>query len=191
MTGVLLAAGAGRRAGGPKALRRDGDGVSWLVRSAQVLLEGGCSQVVVVLGCAAAEARTRLRDDDAMADRLAVVEAPDWAEGMSRSLQAGLGVVAGSTDVLVHLVDLPDVTVGVVRRVLALASTGSAVLARAGYSGRPGHPVLIGADHLAPLLAELEREPGDAGARAYLSRREAVLVECGDLASGQDQDGLD
>ena len=31
--GVLLAAGAGRRAGGPTALRVDADGTSWLERS--------------------------------------------------------------------------------------------------------------------------------------------------------------
>ncbi|HEY6683600.1 MAG TPA: NTP transferase domain-containing protein, partial [Propionibacteriaceae bacterium] len=48
--GVLLAAGAGRRAGGPKALRVDPDGTSWLLRSITVLREGGCDAVVVVLG---------------------------------------------------------------------------------------------------------------------------------------------
>ena len=47
--GLLLAAGAGRRMGGPKALRVDADGTSWLVRSAGALLDGGCSGVTVVL----------------------------------------------------------------------------------------------------------------------------------------------
>jgi hypothetical protein len=41
-----LAAGAG----GPKALRTDSDGASWLLRSIAVLRDGGCSSVVVVLG---------------------------------------------------------------------------------------------------------------------------------------------
>ena len=33
VVGLLLAAGAGERFGGPKALARDGDGTSWLLRS--------------------------------------------------------------------------------------------------------------------------------------------------------------
>ena len=51
--GVLLAAGAGRRAGGPKALRVDPDGTSWLLRSITVLRDGGCDAVVVVVGAEA------------------------------------------------------------------------------------------------------------------------------------------
>ena len=57
IVGVLLAAGAGRRAGGPKALRVDADGTSWLLRSIAVLRDGGCDAVIVVLGCEAARAR--------------------------------------------------------------------------------------------------------------------------------------
>jgi CTP:molybdopterin cytidylyltransferase MocA len=48
--GLLLAAGAGRRMGQPKALMHDPDGTSWLVRSIDVLKEGGCEDVTVVLG---------------------------------------------------------------------------------------------------------------------------------------------
>ena len=57
--GVLLAAGAGRRAGGPKALRVDADGTSWLLRSIAVLRDGGCAAVIVVLGCQAARCPRR------------------------------------------------------------------------------------------------------------------------------------
>ena len=56
---MLLAAGAGRRAGGPKALRIDSDGTSWLLRSIAVLRDGGCAAVVVVLGCEADRVRGR------------------------------------------------------------------------------------------------------------------------------------
>ena len=71
---------------------------------------------------------------------------------------------------------------------LAAAPPGPATLARAGYQGRPGHPVLIGAGHLAPLTAELAAAGPDAtdtGARRYLARQAAVLlVECGDVRPG-------
>ena len=53
------------------------------------------------------------------------------------------------------------------------------------YDGRPGHPVLIGRDHWAPLVAELD---GDRGAADYLWRHDSGTVECADLATGQDVD---
>ena len=146
-TGLLLAAGAGRRMGTPKALV---DG--WLRRSVQVLSEGGCDRVYVVLGASADEARPLLAGLDAT-----VVVADDWADGMGASLKAGLSEIDG--DVLVSLVDLPDVGTEVVARVLAAGAT----LARASYDGRPGHPVLIGADHREalrrPCTATSERVP--------------------------------
>lgn len=181
--GLLLAAGAGRRMGTPKALVRDPDGTSWLRRSVQALLEGGCAPVRVVLGASADEARALLVDlpVDPPVD---VVVAEDWAEGMGASLRAGLLSVGDPDALLVSLVDLPDVGAPVVARVLT-ADTGRATLARASYDGEPGHPVLLGGDHLAPLLETLH---GDAGARAYLAVHDVTLVECGDLATGADRD---
>ncbi|HET6529482.1 MAG TPA: NTP transferase domain-containing protein, partial [Actinoplanes sp.] len=50
VAGLLLAAGAGRRMGTPKALLRDPDGTAWVTRSARVLVAGGCRPVLVVVG---------------------------------------------------------------------------------------------------------------------------------------------
>ena len=188
--GLLLAAGAGRRMGMPKALVRDDAGVPWLTRSVEVLRRGGCADVTVVLGAAAPEAAALLGDEP----DLTIVESPDWASGMGASLRAGLralaapdapgGPVAGEA-VLVHLVDLPDVTAEVVARVLDGAA--DAPLARAAYDGRPGHPVLLGRAHWLPVA---EAAVGDRGARDYLVAHaaEVRLVECGDLATGADVD---
>ena len=89
--GVLLAAGAGRRAGGPKALRVDPDGTSWLLRSITVLREGGCDAVVVVLGSEADRATDVLASSGFASDPgLTVVDAPDWQLGMGSSLRRGL-----------------------------------------------------------------------------------------------------
>jgi CTP:molybdopterin cytidylyltransferase MocA len=188
IVGVLLAAGAGRRAGGPKALRVDADGTSWLLRSIAVLRDGGCDAVIVVLGCQAADARDLLVKSRIAEDpMITVVEAPNWDQGMGSSLRSGL-LAARSASwqvVLVHLVDLPDVTAGVVRRLIRQAPAGTASLARVTYGGQPGHPVLIGRDHLESIMASLT---GDSGAKGYLSRHSAHSVECGDLASGQDHD---
>ena len=119
---------------------------------------------------------------------LRTVRHPGWADGMAgppcaRGLQAAAEL--GAAAVVVHLVDLPDVGAGTVRRLLRAVPPGPAALARAGYAGRPGHPVLVGRDHLAPLSATLA---GDRGAQAYLAAHGAVLVDCADLATGLDVD---
>ena len=187
VTGLLLAAGEGRRAGGPKALRVAAGGRPWLTTAVGVLLDAGCTEVVVVLGCAADRARLLLAAaGPTVTDRVRVVENSSWAAGMSTSLATGLAAVGpAATAVLVHLVDLPDVTAAVAGRVLAEAAAGPGCLARAVHGGAPGHPVLLGRDHLAAVLATLV---GDHGAQSYLEAHGAVTVECGDLATGRDVD---
>jgi len=176
--GLLLAAGAGRRMGIPKALVRDDDGTSWLRRSVSSLRAGGCGDVTVVLGAAAAEARALLDDT------VRVVVAGDWADGMGASLRTGLDALEQGDACVVSLVDLPDVGPDVVGRLLTAGVT-TRVLARAAYDGSTGHPVLIGRDHWSGVMASAV---GDRGARDYLADHEVLVVECGDLATGHDQD---
>lgn len=180
--GLLLAAGAGRRMGRPKALVRDPHGRPFVVRGVEALRDGGCGRVTVVVGAAADEVRPLLEPLD-----LDVVVADDWAEGMGASLRAGLAALeAQDAEVaVVHLVDLPDVDGRVVARLLHGAPTGPGALARASYDGRPGHPVLIGRDHWAGVVATAR---GDRGAREHLRTHEHLVVECGDLATGRDVD---
>jgi CTP:molybdopterin cytidylyltransferase MocA len=180
--GLLLAAGAGRRMGTPKALVADERG-SWLQRGVATLLDGGCRRVTVVLGAEAEQASALL---DGVPGEPRIVVAEDWAEGMGASLRAGMRSFADSTDgaVMLSLVDLPDLVPEVVARV-GQAARSPHVLARAAYDGVPGHPVLLGRDHWPGVLASAQ---GDQGARAYLARHEVELVECGDLATGRDVD---
>ncbi len=176
--GVLLAAGAGTRYGGPKVLAHDG---AWLRAAVAALLDGGCAAVLVVLGAGAAEA-VNLVPAGAYP-----VFAGEWAAGMSGSLRAGLAAAARTdADVAVlHLVDTPDVGAAVVARVLA----ADAPLARASYHGSGGHPVLLHRSHWAAVA---DAATGDHGARDFLRGREDVLaVECADLASGADIDTPD
>ena len=179
--GLLLAAGAGRRMGTPKGLLRDPAGVPFVERAVRVLRDGGCDQVVVVVG-AAAEEVAALVPDGAI-----VVTAADWADGMGASLRRGLCAAQASDAgcALVTLVDLPDVDAAVVRRILDAAGGDPDVLARAAYHGVPGHPVLIGRTHWDGVLGVAS---GDRGARDYLTANPPALVECGDLASGRDVD---
>ncbi|TNM64343.1 DUF4031 domain-containing protein [Streptomyces sp. NP160] len=187
-TAVLLAAGAGTRFGGPKALARDDDGEPWLVQRVRALRQGGCDRVLVVLGAQAESARELVPADGAVA----VVVAPDWADGMSASLRTGLAALAAQEPpvaaALVALVDTPGLRPEVVRRVLGAVRTARptpSALARATYGGRPGHPVLLGRAHWSAAAAAAR---GDRGAGPYLRAAGAALVECGDLDDGADLD---
>lgn len=224
MCGLVLAAGAGTRFGGPKALARTADGTPWVARAVRMLRDAGCADVIVALGASAPEASLLVPDDA----RIIVVG--EWAEGLGATLRAGLGAVfgrggagagdgAGAEDaadawdesgasgdghaadewdaVLVTPVDTPDATpeaaVRVVERAMASVSPSAeaaslsarAALARAVYSGAPGHPVCVGRDHWLRLSASLS---GDSGAGRYLRSHSALEVECGDLWSGADID---
>lgn len=186
--GVLLAAGAGTRMGQPKALVVGSDGRPWLHTAIDALRDGGCDHVLVVLGAQAEAARAVLGDL-----AVTVVVAQDWAAGMSASLRAGLLAAERHLvdhpqeigAVVVSLVDLPDVDRRVVSRVLTAVRTDPSSLGRAVYEGRPGHPVVIGLDHVPRVLAATS---GDHGARDYLREQGLTLVECADLATGRDVD---
>jgi CTP:molybdopterin cytidylyltransferase MocA len=182
--GLVLAAGAGRRMGGPKALVRLTDGGPTLVETAVArVVAGGCERVVVVVGAAGGAVAPLVEGSGAE-----VVTAADWDEGMGASLRAGLAHLEHSDDdlALVTLVDLPDVTAAVVERVVSAAvGNGRAALVRAAYDGVPGHPVALGRDHWAPVISTAR---GDRGARDHLRVTPHRLVECGDLATGRDLD---
>jgi len=178
-SGLLLAAGAGRRMGRPKALV-ELEGEPLVARALRTLVDGGAAPVVVVLGAEATRVRAVLPAG------VWAVEAPDWADGMSASLRAGLRALdATPADAaVVHLVDLPGVTAAAVARLAAVTSRDT--LAGSAYGGRPGHPVLLGRAHWAGVCAAAV---GDAGARGYLAgRADVALVECGDLAEPDDVD---
>lgn len=165
----------------PKAMVDTGDG-PW-VRRALGTLDGTDRQWVVV-GAAAEEVAAILPPD------VLVVANREHVTGMGSSLRAGLAALDADPSVdaaVIMLVDLPDVPAAAVARVMAAvpASGPRSALARATYQGIPGHPVLIGRDHFAGVIAAAV---GDRGARDYLASTAVVVVECGDLAGGADVD---
>ncbi len=124
-TAVLLAAGAGTRLGrGPKALLPF-RGRTLVEVLADVLSDGGCREVVVVLGAGAQAVRASTD-----LHRHAVVENPAWPSGMGSSLRLGLASARPGNHVLVALVDQPGLTPETVQ------AFGTGAPARAGHRRR-------------------------------------------------------
>lgn len=181
--GIVLAAGAGTRFGGPKALARSDDGTPWVEIACRVLLDGGCTDVIVTLGAGADEA------GPLVPGWATTAVVPDWEGGASASLRAGLAAAAGtSADVaVITLVDLPDLPSAAVRRLLGSddGAVGTDTLRRAVHDGRPGHPVVLGRRHWEPIAHTVR---GDQGAAGYLREHAVDVVDCTDLGGGQDID---
>ncbi len=178
--GLVLAAGAGRRYGMPKALVAYG-GKLLVERAADTLREAGVATSLVVLGAAAERVR------EAAPGLPPTVLNPDWETGMGSSLRVGLRAMAGTpaVAVVVLLVDMPDVTPDAVRRVAAHAAPDALVMG--GYGDRRGHPVLLGRDHWDGVAAAAT---GDRGARDYLRAHAGAVrvVPVGDVAGDRDLD---
>ncbi len=173
VVGVLLAAGAGRRYGKPKVLVDE-----FLTAALGALRDGGCDDVILVLGAAAVPAPPGVT----------AVRASDWHTGLSASVRTGLehADCMDADYAVLHVVDTPDVGPAVVARVLQRALASRSGLARAYYGGEPGHPVVIARRHWPGVI---DRLSGDRGAGPYLrAARDVEDVDCSDLAEGRDHD---
>jgi len=177
VAGLLLAAGAGRRMGGPKALVEVA-GEPLVQRGIRLLRDGGCDPVVVVVGASADEVRLLCAGAD-------VVHAADWESGMAASLRAGLAALDTEACV-VALVDQPFVTAEVVQRLRAAHGAGAAA-AVASYAGHPRNPVLLDRSVWAAVAATAT---GDEGARSWLRAHPELVVEvdCTDAGAPDDLD---
>ena len=171
VSGIVLAAGAGRRLGEPKASLVVA-GERLVDRAVRVLTDGGCAEVVVVV-----RADTRV-------DGAVVVVNSDPDRGMGSSLRLGLAAASGDRAAIV-LVDTPGITADAVHRTLEVA----APVAVATYGGRRGHPVVIDR----PLWTDVARlATGDQGARPFLLAYPDLVTEVacdgdpGDIDTGAD-----
>lgn len=180
IAGLVLAAGGGRRYGMPKALVAY-EGKLLVERAAETLRRADVALSVVVLGASAPEVLARATGLPA------TVINPDWASGLGSSLRVGLEALRGTsaTATVVLLVDMPHVTAAAVRRVAALAADDALVMG--GYDTRRGHPVLLGRNHWAGVIATAT---GDHGARDYLRAHadQVRVVPVDDVADDFDLD---
>ncbi|HEX2498622.1 MAG TPA: nucleotidyltransferase family protein [Actinomycetes bacterium] len=167
--GVLLAAGAGRRFGRPKALV-ELDGQTLAARGVQLLRAGGCDPVLVVEG--AAPLRPELPAD------VWIVPNPDWSTGMGSSLRVGLRALAATASAeiaaaVVVLVDQPWVVPEAVTRVRAGFDPDRIVQADYPPPAGRSHPVLIPRSLWESVATAAH---GDAGARGFIAAHPELVT---------------
>lgn len=153
---IVLAAGLSRRMGSNKLLALL-DGKPLVAHVVDAALAADLP-VLVVLG----------HDPDAiraaLGDRVVdYVLAPDHAQGMGRSIAAGISAIDWNA-AIICLGDMPRISPELLR-LLAAEAAPDAILIPS-FAGRRGNPVLWGKDH----FADLARLQGDRGGRALFDR---------------------
>jgi CTP:molybdopterin cytidylyltransferase MocA len=175
--GIILAAGEGRRFGGPKQLAML-HGRPLIEHALRAMLSvPDINPVVLVLGAHAD--RIRAEADLRGAD---IVVCDNWADGQSASLQAGVAALGDVEAAVITLADQPFISPEVIAGVLD--QRGRHLAVRATYDSRPGHPVLL-ERRLLDHVSELD---GDIGARKLLVGPHVWPWECGRLCDPTDID---
>jgi molybdenum cofactor cytidylyltransferase len=165
---VVLAAGEGRRMGGPKALARLG-AESFATAALLAFARPDVAHRVLVLGAAA----ERIAGDTALPANTAVVVNRRWQEGMLTSVVSGLDA-AQALDVeavLLHPVDNPLVAPETVDAVIRALAAGARI-AVPSHGGRRGHPAGFAREAWPALRAAT----ADGGARSVLAAHPEWVV---------------
>jgi molybdenum cofactor cytidylyltransferase len=168
ISAILLAAGQSKRMGEPKQLMRFGQSTI-LEQAIDNLLGSGVNEVIVVLGYRAGEVRRLIATRPV---RLAVN--PDYEQGMSTSIIAGLNLVDGrSRAVMLALGDQPFVDSQTINRLIDEFNNHDKGIVIPTYRSKRGHPVIFATKYKEQLL-ELK---GDIGARHLVKENPEDILE--------------
>ena len=173
VAGIVLAGGASRRMGRPKAGLVH-EGRTFLAQVLGALRGAGIDDVIVVSGSAHDAVLAALpTGDDAR-----VLRNPDPERGQLSSLKIALGALRARQlrpdAAVVALVDHPAVQPATVARLVSgWSETPRAPIVLPSFAGRRGHPVLFASGVWDELLAT----PDDLGARAVVRADAARVLE--------------
>jgi molybdenum cofactor cytidylyltransferase len=160
VAGILLAAGKSSRYGEPKQLL-DWRGEPLVRRVARTALQAGLSPVVVVTGAHAGRVGQALAGLEVQ-----IVHNPDWEQGQSASLRAGLSALPAETGAAIFLLaDQPQVPAGLIEALVSAHAASLAPVISPSVEGRRANPVLF--DRV--TFNELRSLHGDSGGRQLMA----------------------
>src|SRR3954447_12884857 len=183
VAGLVLAAGRSTRMGGPNKLLEEINGKALVRIATEHVLASRAGPVIVVTG------HQRERVERALAGLpVTFVHNPDFADGLSTSLKAGIAAVPANCDgAIICLGDMPQVSAALIDRLIAAFDPErGALVAIPTIAGKRGNPVLWSRR----FFPDLMRVEGDVGARHLIGGyREAVVeVPVHDAAAMTDVD---
>ncbi len=176
--GLVLAAGEGRRFGGPKQLAsvRGRPVLEHAIRA--MVAVPAIDPVLVVLGARAEDVRAGVDFHGAE-----VTVCRQWAEGVAASLRHGVAQLGDVDAVVITLGDQPFITPQVIAGALDWDEHFHDAV-RTTYHGAPGHPVVL-TRRLVERVPDLR---GDVGFRDVLHGARVRRFEAGHLADPTDID---
>jgi molybdenum cofactor cytidylyltransferase len=168
LSAILLAAGKSQRMGKLKQLMPFGK--STIIEQAiDNLLSSAVDETIVVVGYRAEEIEKTIA---ARAVKIAVN--PDYPQGMSTSIIAGLKLVSSQAQaVMLALGDQPLVDSQTINRLIAEFSRHDKGIAVPTYKGKRGHPVIFAIKYKPELL----KLKGDIGAREIIRHHPDDVLE--------------
>ena len=170
IAGLVLAAGRSTRMGGPNKLLEEINGKPLVRIVAEQALASRASPVIVVTG------HQRERVERVLAGLpVTVVHNPDFADGLSTSLKAGIKAVPPDADgAIVTLGDMPQVSAKLIDRLIAAFDPErGALVVIPTIDGKRGNPVLWARRFFPDLLAV----EGDIGARHLIAGYAEAVAE--------------
>jgi molybdenum cofactor cytidylyltransferase len=168
--GLLLAAGQSRRMGRANKMLVEVDGAPMVLHAARALLASGATPVVVVLGHEPEAVENALAGLD-----VTFVRNPDYADGLSTSLKAGLAALPDRcTGAVVALGDMPGVGAADIDCLIDVFDPAAAhSICVPTYDNKRGNPVLWARRY----FAEMASVSGDVGARHLIGENADQVVE--------------
>ena len=156
ITGIILAAGRGRRMGRTKQLLPF-RGQTILECVVEHALASSLERVVVVLGYQAAVIGPLLKGKN-----VTIVCNPRYDSGQSSSLKAGMQAVSEDAEAVLFLLgDQPLVTPQIINLILAAYATTPGPIIQPEFAGKRGNPVLFSRE----TFPSIQAVTGDCGAR--------------------------
>ena len=131
--GIVLAAGASRRMGSPKALLPTPSGLPLAAWQASRLRAAGCTPVAVVLGSSYSTIRA------ALPSTLPSIHNPRWSQGRASSLQAAVAALPDATGWLFLPIDAIGIRLETLQALLAAAAWNPNVPWRPCHHGQKGN----------------------------------------------------
>ena len=167
---IILAAGQSARMGKPK-LFLPYLNVPLIHYPVSLAIEMNLDPIIVVGGKYLQQLQIELNE---FSDKIAIIHNPEYRNGMSTSLKAGIDALENEIDgVLIFLGDQPFVSAAVTQKLIQeFKQSKKSKIVRPRYQVQPGHPILFDKS----LFSKFQALSGDEGGKSIIKANVDKLI---------------